>query len=453
MHMLKKIGLFFVLCFFPFLNLGVAHMKVSFEEDFSLPIVYLNLVLEVGSLHDSPQKLGLANIATEMLLRGTKKQSKEVFLSQLEQLGASLDAIIYPEGVVLHAAVLSENTEKFLSMLEETFLMPLFLESELKKLKKEVEGQILEQKGNDKQLVSLNFSRFFYGTHPYGNPVLGTQKTVAALTKKDVSDFYSQYFHPQNLSFFGSGALEKNRIEKWYQSFSEKLSKLNSKSKKPGPIAEPVIPKEKRILIVDKPKTTQTQILMGGVGFRPEDVGFYSIQLANHSFGGSSFAARMMQELRVKRGWTYGAYNSFKFGKTHRHFAMYFFPKNEDSVPAIKLALELFADFLNKGITKEEFEFAKKSLVNNSPFNYDTSKKRLDNATQEHLLSFPNGYFKDFSSKIESVDFAEIPSVLKKSFNPEQLTLVVVGDAAMLKKDTQSLPGFKQTVVKNYLED
>jgi uncharacterized protein YejL (UPF0352 family) len=51
------------------------------------------------------------------------------------------------------------------------------------------------------------------------------------------------------------------------------------------------------------------------------------------------------------------------------------------------------------------------------------------------------------------VDFAEIPSVLKKSFNPEQLTLVVVGDAAMLKKDTQSLPGFKQTVVKNYLED
>jgi zinc protease len=161
----------------------------------------------------------------------------------------------------------------------------------------------------------------------------------------------------------------------------------------------------------------------------------------------------MMQEIRVKRGWTYGASNSFRFGTQPRHFAMYYFPKTADTVPAINLSLKLFEDFVNNGIKPEEYEFAKQSLVNNAPFNYDTPRKRLENATTEYLINFPRGYFKDFASNIDRVSYGDIAPSLKSLLDTQDLALTVVGDKAKLEEGVKKLPGFSAPVSKSYLED
>lgn len=429
-----------------------APKKIQFEEDHSLPIVYLDIVSDAGAAQDPPGKLGLANIASRMLLRGTQRRSKTEFFRQVELLGGQIRVDGHQqEGMEFHAEVLSENLDRFLDLLEETLVKPKITAEELHKLKKETIGRILEQKGDDRALAGLHFLRFFYGSHPYGNPVMGTQKGVKAITHKDVLDHYSRHFGGGTLSLFGSGDASEEKIERWFSKLVAKLTALHPEAAPVEPLQKPVIPSGRRTLIVDKPKTTQTQILIGGTGMRPEDPRFYAVQLANHSFGGDSFQARMMVEIRVKRGWTYGASNHFRFGALPRHFAMHLFPKTDDTPPAIALAVQLFEDFVKSGLTEEEFEFARDSLINNAPFNYDTPKKRLSNAINEHFWNFPQGFFRDFSKNIAAVSYRDIAPAVKTIFQPGDLTLVVVGDAAKLKGELQKLPGFGKPAVRGYL--
>lgn len=426
---------------------------LSFEEDFTLPIVYLNIVLDGGPVQDPTNKQGLAYVASHMLLRGTQKHTKNQFFELVDRLGGEIEVDVRNEGIVIRAAALSDKFDNFLSLLEEALSKPKFTAEELAKVKKETEGKILEQKGSDHVLVQNNFYRFFYGKHPYGNPLMGTQKGVAAVDYKDVVNFYVRSFGGHTLKLFGTGAVKSEKIEKWFEDLSEKLAALHPEAKSPTEVAKPEIAGGRRILLVNKPNATQAQVLMGGIGMRPETPGFYAIQLANHSYGGASFQARLMQEIRVKRGWTYGAYNTFRFGKQVRHFATYIAPKNADTPPAIQLATEMFEQFVAKGITPEEYNFARDSLLNNAPFNYDTSKKRLENATNEYLLGFPKNYFKDFSKNIETVRYEEIAPSIQNLFNPANFVLVVVGDAKSLKEPLSKLPGFSAPVVKDYQQD
>ncbi len=453
--MKKSIAYIFALIFLnPFTYAATSDFKqVEFETDRSLPIIYLSVLINAGAVHDEQEKLGLASIASKMLLRGTQKHSKIDFFNELDKLGGTIGVDVRNEGIVFRAAVLSENLEKFLELFEETIVKPKFTAEELIKLKKETIGQILEQKSNDRYLVGYHFNRFFYGNHPYGNPILGTEVSLKNITTKDIIDFYNDYFGSKSITLFGSGDSNSEVIEKWFASVLMKLNALHPEAKSAPIISKPVISSGRRAILINKPNSTQTQILIGGIGIRPEDSGFYAVQLANQSFGGGTFQSTLMQEIRVKRGWTYGINNAFRFGIQPRHFAIHLFPKNADAVPAIELTLKLFENWVKNGITKEDFDYAKQSLVNNSPFNYDTAKKRLENSTQEFLYNFKKGYYKDWSDEINKVSSSDIVPALLETFKPENLTLVVVGDASKLKTSIEKVPGIGKVQVKNYLEE
>lgn len=427
--------------------------EVDFEEDFSLPIAYINLVTDAGSAQDPADKAGLAHIANQMFLRGTQTRDKIEFFKQLNKLGGTLEVEVRNEGTVIRGAVLSESIQPFLELVAEAISKPKFTDGELAKLKKEVEGEILERKGNDLALLQYNFPRFMYGSHPYGNPVTGNLKGVENITQADVNEFYAKNYGGETIHLFGSGAVKSGVVKKWFEGLADKLTSVHPEAKSPQEVATPDLEKGRRTLIVDKPNATQSQVQIGTRGMRPEMKGFYEVLLANHSFGGASFQARLMQEIRVKRGWSYGASSSFRFGRKPKHYGIYYFPKTDDTTPAIDLSLKMFDEFIKNGISDEEFKFAKSSLVNNAPFNYDTSKKRLENTTNEYLLHFPRGYFKDFAGNIDKVEYGDIRPALKKNFDDSNLALVIIGDAKRLKEPASKLHGFSAPTVKSYLED
>jgi zinc protease len=233
----------------------------------------------------------------------------------LNRLGGEFEVDVRDDGTVYSGAVLSENLEPFLTLLGETLSSPKFTAGELAKLKKEVEGEILEVKGNDRALVSYNFSRFFYGDHPYSHPAIGTRKGVKNVTPKDIVRYYVQRFGGKTLQLFGTGAAKKEAIEKWFTALTEKLEALHPEAQPAKDVPPTRIHAERRTLLVDKPNITQSQVLLGGAGMRPETPGFYPILLGNYPFGGQSFEARLMKEVRIKRGWTYGISNSFRYGR------------------------------------------------------------------------------------------------------------------------------------------
>ncbi len=132
---------------------------------------------------------------------------------------------------------------------------------------------------------------------------------------------------------------------------------------------------------------------------------------------------------------------------------MYFFPKTKDTVPAIKLSLELFKNYLATGIPKDQFEFAKRSLVKSAPFQFDSPKKRLENRIQQFLYRFPEGYFEKFEENIASVGQDQINPSLKDFFANQGLTITVLGNGKELQKELDTLRQEFPEMVKHKLNE
>jgi len=401
-----------------------------FEKDPSLPLVYVTAAFRGGATQDPDLKSGATDIMAKLMLRGTKSKSKQQIDLALDELGASIEVETRAEFISFRGMVLSENLGPYLSLLSEILTAPSFRAQELEKLKKEQVSQLLNELNQDRALVRVRFDETFFRGHPYSKPNNGKIRDIQNLTTADIQKQYLKLVNSSQMVLLAAGDAEK-------QSFAGFLKKVQKECNLPSTLA-PVTefkgePSKLRVVIFDKPDRTQTQVLIGqkGVTFKSPELD--ALQIANHAFGGGGFQARLMIELRVKRGWTYGAGSSFRLGSTPHTWKTGFFPKNADTPPAIKEALGMITNLKEKGISEEEFEASRKSILNSAGFTYNTPAKRLENRLTEVIFGLPEGYFRDYADRIRKIPREEVNAALQKFIDPSHLMVGVVATAKVSK--------------------
>lgn len=435
-------------------SVGVQAVEVAFERDSSLPMVNLNVAIKAGSVADPAGKSGLTNFMAEMLMRGTRSHTKEQIDLLLDQMGALLQIETRAEAVIFRGTVIASQLEGFQALLYEILTQPSFPEAEIKKLKSEITSAILGEQGNDGALNSRRFARFLFGTHPYGNPVLGTIADVATFNPSVIQAQYNRIVRDPLLLVVGAGDTTHAHIENWAKTLGAKRmgsasQEVSWKASKPEDAASI------RVQIVDKPERTQTQIDGGQVGVRMTDPKFFALYIGNYAFGGHSFTARLMTEIRVKRGWSYGANSVFRHGLQPRSWHFHLFPAAKDTPAALAYTLQMVRDLKEKGITSEEFEFAQRSLINGSGFMYNTPKKRVENKLLERTLDLPDGMMRSYGPALSFVTLRETNEALKSFLKPEQLAISIVGTAKDLKEPVAKAVGIptEQIVVRPYTQE
>jgi zinc protease len=138
------------------------------------------------------------------------------------------------------------------------------------------------------------------------------------------------------------------------------------------------------------------------------------------------FEATYMQEIRVKRGWSYGAYGSIDARRDGGSFYLYTFPKNTDTLPALSLSLELLQKAIDGGVTDAQIEFAKKFVTRSFPFLVDTPDKVVGQRIYHRILGRPDDYLEKYVSNVESVTPAEARKAAKKNLTTENLDIVIL---------------------------
>jgi zinc protease len=407
-------------------------METRFEHDPALPIVYLNVAVKAGAANDPQGQAGIANFVGEMMIRGTKTRSKDQIDEELDQLGATLSVEARSEALIFRGHVLSAKLAEYMDLVQDVITNPSFPEKEIRKLKTEITSAILDSRGKDSTLGRVFWDAFLFEGHPYGKPVLGKTKDIEGLKRDDLVRHYSNLFQDRNLLVVGSGDSEESFVASWAKRLAEK--RPNSESKNPIQAADaPKSWPKRRVLFVDKPDRTQTQVYFGQIGIRPTDRNFFPLYLSNHVFGGGSFSARLMQEVRVKRGWSYGAHSYFKHGIRPRSFQAYTFPAAKDTAGALTLIDTMLRDWNEKGITPEEFRFAKASLINSAGFSYNTPSKRVENILLEKTLELPDGFLKSYAENLEKVTHEDTNRAVKEFVAPDRMSVMVLGTAKALK--------------------
>ncbi len=416
---------------------------VLHEESHQLPLVDLQVSLRTGSVHDAAGLEGLSRMTATMIRMGTRRMSAQVVEERIDRLGAQLSIQCAPSCVHFHGAVVQRNLEPFMALLGELLKKPAWRRADLDFVKRETIAEIVEAADNDSVLAGRHFRRFALGDHPYGRSVIGSRDSVSAVRREDVKRYYAQHFVTKNLVVGAAGA-----VDAWTlcDLVDRHLGGLPAGRPLRDRVPAPRLPRGRRVLIVDKPERTQTQILIGTLGARTSDPDYFPFIVANTVFGGT-FTARLMNEIRSKRGWSYGAGSRQSNDRRRDLWTMWASPAVRDTVACIELQLSMLEALVEKGISSSELSFAKSYLMKSHAFDIDTPAKRLGQCMDAELFSLPPDFYLQFVQRVRAVRRKQANDALAKRLSVRDLAIVVVATAEDVKNGLAALPGVTEVQV------
>jgi zinc protease len=191
-------------------------------------------------------------------------------------------------------------------------------------------------------------------------------------------------------------------------------------------------PRGRRALLVDKPDRSQAQIYLGHFGPKPGRDHHDGLYVSTVAFGGT-LSARLMQEIRVKRGWSYGAYAQLARSRRDDAFYLWTFPKSADLGPCLALELDLLRAVAQDGVAPQELELARGYLVGSSVFLVDTPADRLERRIEVETLGFPPDYYAAFRRRVESVTLESARAATAACVHPDDLVVAVLCTAAQAR--------------------
>ena len=414
------------------------------EPSHAVPLVSIVVALRSGSAADPTDKTGLARIAVRMLRRGCEGMTSEQIDARIDRLGAEMAVDTSHSTVAIHAQVIARNLDAFVDLLARLLATPTFDETELAKLKRESVAEIIEARDSDRVVAQKALQRTLFAGHAYGRNSGGTVRSVEAIARPDVVGFYRRSVVKRNLVVGLSGDVAADRAP---AVAARIVGGLQEGAAVPDEVGEPAMRPGRRLVVVDKPERTQTQILVGTLGTSAHDEDHAPLVIANAVFGGT-FTSRLMREIRSKRGWSYGASARTGVDRHRQSWVMWTFPAAVDCGPCLKLSLELMQTWIADGVTPREVAFIQRYLVRSHAFEVDTAGKRLHQALDVELLGLPADYFASWIERVLAVTPESASAAVRRRIHPGDLLAVVVGTAAQVDGAVRgAMPGLTEASV------
>jgi len=399
------------------------------EESHAIPLVEVVVSSRSGSAHDPAEKQGLSRTTLGMLRRGARDLTARQIEDGLDRLGSEVSLDVNASITTVYGQVIERNLEPFIELFATLLESPTFPEDEYGRLKREIVADLVGARDNDRALAQRAFRRGIFRDHPYARSSAGTIACVQSLTTDDARSQFRKHFVKGNLVIGFSGDIARETAERYARRL---IRNVPDGPRLEDPVPPPSTIGGRRLVFVDKPERTQTQILIGQLGTSPHDDDHVALTVANAIFGGT-FTSRLMREVRSKRGWSYGASARLGIDRQRQAFAMVTFPAAADAPACIALELELFSELLEKGITARELSFIKRYLARSYAFEVDTASKRLHQALDVELLGLPADYYSGHTAHVEAVTLDAANAALKRRLNTHDLLVSIVGTASEIE--------------------
>ena len=419
-------------------------MKVFVEPSRALPLVSIAIGFRAGSTTDPIGQEGLARITARMLRRGAGGLDALAIEEGIDRLGGEFGADVALCSTSVHMEVIARRLDAFVELGSKVLGAPTFDEAELGKLLRESEAEIVETRDNDRVLAGRALRRAVFEGHPYARRVSGTPASLAKIDREAALASYRRIFTKANAVV----ALSGDVTEKGAREIAERLlAGLPDGHANDEAIADAQAVRGRRLVVVDKEERTQTQMLIGGIGTNAHDADHTAMLVGTTAFGGT-FTSRLMQEVRAKRGWSYGAYARASFDRRREAFTMSAAPAAKDAAACLALELEMIHDLREKGLTAEELAFVKSYLRRSHAFEIDTARKRVQQRLDEAVFDLPMNYYAGYVDRVAALELDEVNAALRARVPEEDLVVAVVATNEEIGEAiAAAIPNLAQTTV------
>jgi zinc protease len=400
-------------------------------EDRRLPLVSVQINISgAGPLYEPAGMPGLASVTAQMLREGTKTRSAVEIAQQIDQLGAAMGggAGFGSAATTFSASGLSDNFEEWFALAVDLLLNPTFPEKELATLKGRLQVALRQQRASSGFLASERFNKAVFGNHPAAVRS-ATADSLKAITSEHLAAWHRERYAPQNSIIGIAGDVDARtlipKLEKWLSAWK----RTELKEELPP---NPAPPAERRIYIVDRPGSVQSDIVMGNISIDRRDPDYYAVYVANQIFGASA-SSRLFLNLRENKGYTYGVYSSVNPLKYPVPWQFGGQVRNEVTEGAMEEFVKEANRLRDETVPTEELAEKQRSIVAGFALSLEQPTTQLSFAVIRKIYGFPADYWDKYPSNIMAVTPEQIQTVARKYINPANIQLVAVGDAKTIK--------------------
>ncbi|WP_405205921.1 M16 family metallopeptidase [Aquimarina sp. LLG6339-5] len=401
-------------------------MKVYGMEQNELPLVNFSLVISGGHLLDSFDKVGVANLMTDIMMEGTATKTPEQLEEEIELLGASINMYTTREAIIISGNTLARNLDKTINLVEEILLEPRWDEEEFSRIKTKTINGIKRSAANPNVVARNVYNKVLYGDkHMFSYPTSGTVASVESITIDDLKQFYTNNFSPSVSKFQIVGDLNKDKA---IASLKNLESKWASKEVT-IPEYEIVNNRDKASLyFVDIPNAKQSVINIGYLSMARTDEDYFPATVMNYKLGGS-FSGNVNLILREEKGYTYGARSGFSGSKIPGTFTASSSVRTNTTFESVKI----FKDEIEKyksGISEEDLTFTKNALIKSNARKFETQFALLGILQEMGRYDLPADYIAKEESIIEGMTLEQHKALANKYLDESKMAYLVIGDAA-----------------------
>lgn len=405
-------------------------LKVMVVENHKLPRVNMILLLDNPPVLEG-EIAGVSSLTGGLLGTGTIKTSKDDYNEEVDFLGANLS--FNSSGA--RANTLSKFFPRVLELMAEGALQPKFTQEEFDKLK---QRQIENLESNDKD-VAFNARRLrralTYGTdHPYGEFI--SVETLEKVSLEDVKKFYSTYFVPEKAYLVIVGDVELDETKKLVKN---SFSNWKKKELPETSIADVNNADKLQVNLLDMPNAVQSQIaVVNSVKLRKDNPDYFPALIANQILGGGG-DARLFQNLREDKGYTYGAYSSIGSDKYVSAFTATAEVRNEVTDSAVVAFLDEIYRIRNEKVSETELDNAKNKYVGNFVLSLEQPATIASNALTIETEDLDDDFYEEYLENINKVSVEDVQRVAKKYFKIDNARIVIAGKAKEIMNNLENL--------------
>jgi len=403
------------------INIKGVEVPIVYEQNSALPIVSLQLVIKnAGSLQDGKNS-GIVRFTANMLGEGTKQKGAIQFADELESRAVSVNAHAGAETFVFEISSLKEKFGFAVWMLQDLLKDPNFSSDSFEKIKQLTLGGLSSKKSDFDYIANLNLKKMIFKGTPLEKSFSGDEKSIGKLKLENVREFYESHIDLANMIVVIGGDISMDEVKVSLKGLLKDIKVGKKRELKHYSVSTD---KDENIEIKD---TKQAYIYFGApYNLKSDSKEIYKSRVASFILGASGFGSRLMEEIRVKRGLAYSAYARINLNKSYSDFSGYLQTKTKSKDEAVKVVKEVIREFSQKGVSKEEFEQAKRFLLGSEPLRVETLNQRLSRMFLEYYGGYEIGYYKKELQKIEKLTLEDLNRFIKQHKEINKLSFAIV---------------------------
>lgn len=403
-------------------EINQAKVPVIYEENHLLPMGFIHLAFRGGGSLSDKNQLGLAKLFAQVLNEGTKELGAVGFAQALEQKAISLNVDTSTEDLQITLEFLKEYEDEAIMRLKELLKSPNFTQNALEKVKTQMLAALLQKESDFDYLAKLTLKQELFANTSLANAALGTKESLQKIKLEDLKQQFSKVFELNKLVVVLGGDL---KIDQTLKRLDNALNFLPQGKAYEEPYFETSDKKSEKVLYKD----TEQAFVYFGAPFKIKDLkqDLAKSKVMMFVLGGG-FGSRLMEKIRVQEGLAYSVYIRSNFSKVAHFASGYLQTKLSTQAKSVALVKKIVKEFIEKGMTQQELDDAKKFLLGSEPLRNETISSRLNTTYNYFYLGLPLNFNQTLLDQIQKMSLKEINDFIKAHTEINDLTFAIVSN-------------------------